>query len=255
VTEDRVALAHRNLMAVNARMAEAPGGGVWRDDSSLFVAPPSELPFLNTVMREPRETGGRELLAAAREFFFGMGRGFVVYCWPGDPDLGRAAEEAGMLEVLGRFPEMVCRGPLPEPRADLREVESVEDGEAYWGICDEAYVSLGLPAGVLPQAFAPETVLGSDSVAAWLAPAEGPPLACAALFVAEQVGMVSWVGALPEARGRGLARACTVRATNEAFARGAELASLQASVMGEGLYRRLGYEELYSYRLLGAMPD
>ena len=36
---------------------------------------------------------------------------------------------------------------------------------------------------------------------------------------------------------------------------GAEAASLQASSMGEELYRRLGYEELYSYRLLGAMPD
>ena len=43
-----------------------------------------------------------------------------------------------------------------------------------------------------------------------------------------------------------------MRATNEAFARGAQVASLQASVMGEDIYRRLGYEELFSYRLLGA---
>src|SRR4051794_9685184 len=242
-------------MAVNARMAEGPGTLVRSEDGSLLVAPRSELPFLNTVMREPRDGGGGDLLAAAREFFFGMGRGFVVYCWPGDPDLGRAAEEAGMFEVLGRFPEMVCRGPLPEAQADLREVESIEEGEAYWGICDAAYVSLGLPAGVLPQAFRPESVLGSDSVAAWLAPADGPPTACASVVLAEQVGMVAWVGVLPEARGRGLASACTVRATNEAFARGAELVSLQASAMGESLYRRLGYEELYNYRLLGAMPD
>src|SRR3954452_4418795 len=190
MNQDPAALAHRNLMAVNARMAETPGGAARREDGSLFVAPRSELPFLNTVMREPRDAGGPEVLAAAREFFFGMGRGFVVYCWPDDPDLGRAAEEAGMFEVLGRFPEMVCHGPLAEAEAELREVESVEDGEAYWGICDAAYVSLGVPAGVLPQAFSPETVLGSDSVAAWLAPADGPPVACAALFVAEQVGMV-----------------------------------------------------------------
>jgi predicted GNAT family acetyltransferase len=67
--------------------------------------------------------------------------------------------------------------------------------------------------------------------------------------------MVAWVGVLPEARGQGLASACTARATNEAFARGAELVLLQASAMGESVYRRLGYEELYNYRLLGAMPD
>ena len=30
--------------------------------------------------------------------------------------------------------------------------------------------------------------------------------------------------------------------------------SLQASSMGESVYRRLGYEELFAYRLLGAMP-
>jgi predicted acetyltransferase len=62
------------------------------------------------------------------------------------------------------------------------------------------------------------------------------------------------VAAVPEVRGRGLAAACTVWATNAAFERGGAVASLQASEMGEDLYRRLGYEELYSYRLYGAMP-
>jgi len=214
-----VALAHRNLMAVNARMAEGPRTLVRSEDGSLLVAPRSELPFLNTVMREPTAGRATPISAASRR-----------WC-------------------------AAARGPLPEAQADLREVESIEEGEAYWGICDAAYVSLGLPAGVLPQAFRPESVLGSDSVAAWLAPADGPPTACASVVLAEQVGMVAWVGVLPEARGRGLASACTVRATNEAFARGAELVSLQASAMGESLYRRVGYEELYNYRLLGAMPD
>ena len=61
-------------------------------------------------------------------------------------------------------------------------------------------------------------------------------------------------GGASRGRGKGLAAACTVAATNEALRRGAEVVSLQASSMGEDLYRRLGYEELYCYRLLGAMP-
>ena len=35
---------------------------------------------------------------------------------------------------------------------------------------------------------------------------------------------------------------------------GCEIASLQASSMGEEVYRHLGYEEIFSYRLFGAMP-
>ena len=79
-------------------------------------------------------------------------------------------------------------------------------------------------------------------------------MACALAFMTPGVGMIGWVAALPEARGKGLAAACTVAATNEALRRGADVVSLQASSMGEDLYRRLGYEELFSYRLLGAMP-
>jgi predicted GNAT family acetyltransferase len=102
--------------------------------------------------------------------------------------------------------------------------------------------------------FTPEDLLEEEWVSAWLACERQQALACAAVFMSAGVGMVGWVAARPEARGRGLAAACTVRATNAAFDRGAMLASLQASTMGESLYRRLGYEELYSYRLLGTMP-
>ena len=103
------------------------------------------------------------------------------------------------------------------------------------------------------EAFTPEDLIGDD-VWACLALSDDKALACASVFIAAGVGMVAWVAARPEARGRGMAAACTVAATNRAFELGAEAASLQASSMGEDLYRRLGYEELYSYRLLGAMP-
>jgi len=68
------------------------------------------------------------------------------------------------------------------------------------------------------------------------------------------VGFVGWVAALPDTRGRGLAAACTVAATNKAFELGAQLASLQASPMGEGLYRRMGFETIYDYRLYLCPP-
>ena len=67
--------------------------------------------------------------------------------------------------------------------------------------------------------------------------------------VLDGVGFVGWVGTTEAARGRGAGAAITVAATNAAFDRGARLASLQASPMGESIYARLGYRELFNYRL------
>lgn len=245
---------HRNLMTVSSWMGEGPGGAVDHRDGELLFAGSSPLPFLNGVMRADTDGDAAALLARAREFFFGRDRGFVVFTHPGDPELEEAARAAGMFEVMERYPEMVCRAPLPALDADLRPVTTPDDAAAYWQVCDAAYPSLGFPEGVFAAAFTPESLLDGDRVTACLALVDGEPAACACLYDADGVGMVGWVAALPELRGRGLAAACTVWATNAAFERGAAVASLQASVMGEDIYRRLGYEELFSYRLFGAMP-
>jgi predicted GNAT family acetyltransferase len=101
-------------------------------------------------------------------------------------------------------------------------------------------------------------LLDADRVWACVARQDGQPAACASLWLTSgldsDVGFVGWVAALPEARGRGLAAACTVQATNRAFELGAKIVSLQASPMGEHIYRSLGYAELFAYRLMGAMP-
>ncbi len=195
-----------------------------------------------------------DLLARARSFFFERNRGFVAFAWPGDLELEAAALAGGMFPVLDRYPEMVCRGPLSVPAAQVRAVESAADAQTYWAICDRAYPSLGFPAGLFAQTFEAEDLLDESRVRAFLGYQDGVAAACASVWLAGDVGMVGWVAADPESRGRGLAAACTVHATNAAFVLGADVASLQASTMGEDLYRRLGYEELFSYRLLGAMP-
>ena len=115
-----------------------------------------------------------------------------------------------------------------------------------------------LRARLLGCEFPAELLLDASQVWACVAFQDDEPAACASLWLASgedsEVGFIGWVGALPQARGRGLAAACTVAATNRGFELGATVASLQASPMGEPIYRRLGYEELYAYRLLGASP-
>jgi GNAT superfamily N-acetyltransferase len=247
---DRV---HDNLMQTSAWIGETRGGSVHRDSGELFFASASEMPFLNGVMRQRSGDDADRLLGRAKDFFFSRRRGFVVFTWPGDPPLEHATVAAGMTPVLERYPEMVCTRKLDRLPGDVEPVTSDAGARAYWEVCEGAYASLGFPPGVFAAAFTPEELL-LERVWACLARDGGRPVACALAFMTPGVGMIGWVAALPEARGKGLAAACTVAATNEALRRGADVVSLQASVMGEDLYRRLGYEELFSYRLLGAMP-
>jgi GNAT superfamily N-acetyltransferase len=253
-----VGLVHRNLMDVNALGATGSGGAVEAGNGELFFLSRSAAPVLNGVMRESPEGDVAALLKRAQSFFFERNRGFVVYAWPGDPELEEAALAVGMSPVLERYPEMVCRSPLEDLPGDVRVVSDVEDAAAYWRICDQAYPSVGFPPDLFTETFQPQLLLDSERVWACVAEHEGQLVACASLWLTEgagsEVGFIGWVAALPEARGLGLAAACTVRATNRAFEVGAKIASLQASPMGERIYRSLGYEELYSYRLMGAMP-
>jgi ribosomal protein S18 acetylase RimI-like enzyme len=59
---------------------------------------------------------------------------------------------------------------------------------------------------------------------------------------------------LEEARGRGLAVAVTGAAANAGFEMGADVAWLEASHMGEPVYLRMGFEEVFSYRVYVAPP-
>ncbi len=245
---------HRNLMAVNGWMGDV-SGAVERAEGELIFGGRSAMPFLNGVMRERPDGDATGLLERARSFFFERQRGFVAYAWPGDPEIERAALALGMFPVLDRYPEMACRARMRPHAADVRPVLDRDDALAYWEICDAAYPSLGFPERLFADAFEAEDLLDREGVYAYLGYQDDHPVACASLWLAEGVGMVGWVASRPQARGRGLAEACTIAVTNRAFELGADVAALQASHMGEGLYERLGYEQIYEYRLLGAMPD
>ena len=97
----------------------------------------------------------------------------------------------------------------------------------------------------------PEVMLAPE-VAIALADIDGKPVAgaCSILFGEEPNGYVGWVACRDRGAGRGLGDVVTRRVTNEAFDRGAKLLTLEASRFGEHTYARMGYRELYRYRLL-----
>jgi ribosomal protein S18 acetylase RimI-like enzyme len=190
------------------------------------------------------------LVAAAREYFAARERGFSLFARSDADD--DAARDAGMNVVLDRYPAMVLRAPV-ELRAvpdgvELRRVAGEDDAREYLLVADAAFVALGLPAGMLLQ-LDPLSFL-ADGTAAFIAYDAGRAVAVASVVMARGIGGIQWVGVLEEARGRGLAALVTGAAANAAFSElGAEYVWLEASHMGDPVYRRMGFEEMFSYRI------
>jgi GNAT superfamily N-acetyltransferase len=147
---------------------------------------------------------------------------------------------------------MLILGPLLDHKGvDGVAVERVED-EA--GIADcvavnaEAYATYGMPSEVLPELFDNAAALVDDPAAhVVVARRDGDAVATAMTFESDGVASVQWVGTVSAARGSGLGALVTTAVTNLAFERGATSVTLQASPMGEPIYRSLGYETVYRY--------
>jgi len=66
--------------------------------------------------------------------------------------------------------------------------------------------------------------------------------------VTGNVAGIYYLGTVEEARGKGIGAYMTSIATNAGFDMGADIVILQASLVGESVYRRLGYQVFTYYR-------
>ena len=254
---ERRRAAHLNLVDSSRQLFELDSGVRLADyDGALIGAGSHPHPAItNAVMRRDDAVDARELIAMARGFFGDLNRSFSVYVRGGedeDEDLVAAAEEDG-LNFVYEMPEMVCQHRVEQRSlpgdAEVKPVTSTEQAAAYWELTARAYVSLSFPPELFGCYDRPEGLL-ADNVRAFLGYLDGKPVSAAMTVIHGGVAGIYWVGTIEEARGKGLAWAATAATTNAGFDLGAELASLQASHMGEPIYARMGYETLYPYRLL-----
>jgi len=175
---------------------------------------------------------------------------------PDDDDIADAAEAAGLKPVF-EMPEMVlerrAEERAPPSRVELRRVEAATDADHFWRIATSAYADNGFPPEIF-RYYEDHSGLLADNAVAFLAELDGKPVGIAMTIVSHSVAGIYWVGTLAEARGRGIGEAVTTAAVNAGFDLGGEIASLQASPMGEPVYRRMGFETIYHYRLLMRSP-
>jgi ribosomal protein S18 acetylase RimI-like enzyme len=78
----------------------------------------------------------------------------------------------------------------------------------------------------------------------YVARVDGEPAVCAAFLDVGGDATVTWVGTVPEARGRGLANRLMRHALADAQERGCEISTLVATKLGYPVYARLGYRDL-----------
>jgi len=249
--------AHLNLIESSRQLfALDPGAELETTDGWLFGAGRFSHPVIsNAAFRADDALEPGEFLERAQAFFGPRGRGFSAWARTDlaeDRELITAAEGAG-LQVVFETPEMMLNSRVDEEEppagAVLRRVTSADDASAYWQVAAASYVSNGFPQETFAY-YEDHEGLWADNVAAFIAHVDGRPAAIAMTIVTRGVAGIYWVGTTEEARGRGLARTLTATAVNAGFELGAESASLQASPMGEPVYRRLGFETIFNYRLL-----
>jgi GNAT superfamily N-acetyltransferase len=236
--------------------AEADGTQIIEQAGGLLWASESDYPLLfNGVLRLDEDEPADHLMDAALSFFGGLERGFTVYvrdCDGVDGELERAAREARFDLVMAHFPVMVRRRPLPAPTLppgiELERVRDARGASDYNDVVRASYPDIGLPL----EAFGDGIPLGHmtlPNTSAFVAYRDEEPVSVAISIVTDVFAGIEWVGTVRSARGVGLGAALTAAAANAGFERGARVAWLEASEMGVPMYRRMGFEDLFAYKL------
>ena len=257
-----VALSDLNHLEANRELARRAGGITLDEDGLAFWAGAHPLPVLaNAVVRTDPRVRPDDVIARGRRFFARHRRGFsVILCGAADADIAPACEAAGLFR-MGDSPGMVLEHRLPDatpaPGVTIRTVETVADGAEFARVNGEAYATYGMANDVTPAVLGRLDVMHAPHITSVLACVDGVAMAAAMVMLTHGIGGVYWVGTTPSARGKGLAALCTRVVGNVAFDAGARVVVLQASVMGEPIYRAMGYREVtrYPYFVQMAPPE
>ena len=250
------ARAHENLCDWTRWTGRLDPKTTCLDESGIVaVAGPTDFPTSRVAIRSDATLAPEQWAQRVDEFLMGGGKTACVYTRVGiDDDLTEQMLERGFVE-LTTTPEMVCDAPVGSRSTpadvSVRFASTPADISAYAHIAAEAFAHLLLPEAITLDAIDhPDQYLADDCVVS-LAEIDGVAVAGAQLVLfADGRAYVAWVACADAARGRGLGDTVTRAITNEAFRRGADLVTLEASSFGEHTYARMGYREVYRYRML-----
>ena len=165
------------------------------------------------------------------------------------PRVGSEATRLGLTRAES-FPGMVAtpesfRPPEDRP-AELVRVGS--DEELLGAALSVTAASFEAPPDLFRSLF--DGAMRDPLMDLWLALVDGEPVSTAVGVVAGGAVGIYDVGTPPQHRGRGYGGLVTAQVVRRGFEAGASFAYLQATELGFGVYRRLGFEQVSTYRLL-----
>lgn len=249
-TADVAAAADENL-AMHFTWVQRQTGGMraMLEDDLVRTECGMDCDTFNAVCRArlaPGATSRR--ISRAIEWF--AGRPFSWWVGPADVpwDLGRRLADAGL---TGSETELAMSARLSKLRADGPEADGLEIRRVATarGLADFASV---VAANWWPpdenvvrfyELAAPLLLALGSPIHAYVGYAGGEAVAASELTVGGGVAGLYGIATLEAHRRRGYATAMTLRPLLDARAEGLELAVLQASAAGAGVYRRVGFEE------------
>jgi len=170
--------------------------------------------------------------------------------------VGPASAPGDLVERLHRVPDFATGNPIPGMSADLANVVEppVPEGVEIVEINDDEQLrdwadtfSVGFFDYGPPTARAMHDLysqIGYGEAIPWklfLARLDGQPVATSALYVGCGVAQMTFVSALPAARGRGVGAAVSTAPLLKAREMGYRIAVLQSSPGGKSIYERLGF--------------
>ena len=246
---------HANCIEYAREMARGSSmaGAIVERDGVLLFATGSTFPVLvNGAFRVDPSVDADRVIDIAEAWFADRQRGWSLgtTSWKGsDQDLIEAAVRRG-LHPTSNTPGMVCHSRLDDAPVlggiEIRRLATEADAAAFVAMNDAAYTSLGMPAGVFSAVqFAPfRSTPHTVTVGAF---EKDVLVSGAQVTFSHGIAGIYGVGTALESRGRGLAELVTRVATNIGFDCGAPYITLQATSMGEPVYRKLGYRELYRF--------
>ena len=185
-------------------------------------------------------------------FSFFKSHGVSMITWWLEPDVPRESWEAilvphgfhftedtpGMAAELSKLNEDI-KSPAG---LEIRTVSNEADLMTWSKIFNVGY---GFPEGWIPLVYEFTAGLGLDlPVRNYLASLDGKIVATSTLFCGAGAAGIYCVATLPEARGKGIGAAITLKPLQDARDLGYRVGVLQSSEMGYNVYKKLGFEHI-----------